>query len=63
MSVVGYPAEAFTTKEDGNFVLPAHVAIDQQVELHAEKQGEAVDQWHPAGRFPATIIVDGKSGK
>jgi len=60
VSVVGYPTEAITTKEGGNFVLPAHAADGQQVELHAERHGEAVDQWHPAGRFPAHLIFDGK---
>jgi hypothetical protein len=59
VSVVGYPAEAVSTKEDGNFVLPAHAADGQQVELHAEKQRKAVDQWHPAGRFPATLVLSG----
>jgi hypothetical protein len=48
--VVGYDAEAVTTKAGGNFELPAHAAIDQQVLVHAEKQGyRGADRHHPAG--------------
>ncbi len=48
--VVGYDAEAMTTKEGGNFELPAHAAIDQQVLVHAEKTGyRGADRHHPAG--------------
>ena len=48
--VVGYDAEAVTTKEGGNFELPAHAAIDQQVLVHAEKAGyRGADRHHPAG--------------
>ena len=48
--VVGYDTEAVTTKEGGNFELPAHAAIDQQVLVHAEKQGyRGADRHHPAG--------------
>ena len=56
--VVGYPAEAFTTKEDGNFVLLAHAAEGQEVELHAEKPTKSVNQWHPAGTFPVTLVLN-----
>ena len=37
--IVGYASEAVITGEDGNFVLAAHAAEGQQVELHAEKSG------------------------
>jgi len=56
VSVVGYGAEAVVTKADGNFVLPAHKAVDQQALLHAEAKGyRAESQWHPAGDHPAVI--------
>jgi hypothetical protein len=59
VSVVGYGPEAVTTKADGNFTLPAHAADGQQVELHAEKPGyQAVNQDHPAGRHPATLMLE-----
>ena len=48
--VIGYDTEAVTTKEGGNFELPAHAAIDQQVLVHAEKTGySGADRHHPAG--------------
>ena len=56
VSVVGYGAEAVVTKADGNFVLPAHKAVDQQALLHAQAKGyRAESQWHPAGDYPAVI--------
>jgi hypothetical protein len=59
VSVVGYGAEAASTNADGGFVLAAHAADGQQVELHAEKQGyKAVNQLHPAGNSPATIRLE-----
>lgn len=59
VSVVGFESEAVTTKADGGFVLPAHAAVGQQVLLHAEKPGyRAVNQYHPAGDEPATIILE-----
>lgn len=59
VSVVGYGNEAVLTQAGGNFVLPAHAAPDQQVQLNAEKAGYAATlQWHPAGDFPATIVLD-----
>lgn len=59
VSVVGYASEAVVTEAGGNFVLPAHAAKDQQVLLHAEKSGyAAVEQWHPAGDFPAVIVLE-----
>lgn len=53
--VVGYPAEYVITGEGGNFELPAHAAIDQQVLLHAEKGNLSAKLWHPAGADPAII--------
>jgi hypothetical protein len=59
VSVVGYGKEAVTTQLDGNFELPAHAAINQHVQLHAEKPGyKAVNQWHPAGNYPTTLILE-----
>jgi hypothetical protein len=59
VSVVGHEEEAVTTGPGGQFVLPAHAADGQQVQLHAEKDGyEAVSQFQPAGAFPATLILD-----
>lgn len=59
VSVVGYGTEAVTTGADGNFVLPAHAAIHQQVELHAERPGyKAVNQFHPAGDTAATLVLE-----
>ncbi|MCI0390739.1 MAG: carboxypeptidase-like regulatory domain-containing protein [Acidobacteria bacterium] len=60
VSVVGYGNEAVVTKEDGNFVLPAHKAFNQQVLLHVEAKGyKAESQWHPAGDYPAVIKLKG----
>jgi hypothetical protein len=57
--VVGHEAEAMITKEGGNFDLPAHATTDQQVSIHAEKQGyKGVSQWHPAGDSPAILILE-----
>lgn len=56
VTVVGYGNEAVVTKADGNFVLPAHKAVEQQVMLQAEAKGyKAESQWHPAGDYPAVI--------
>jgi hypothetical protein len=58
ISVVGYN-EAVVTTADGQFVLPAHAANDQQVELHAEKRGyQAIDEWHFAGKDPVVIRLE-----
>ena len=58
VSVVGY-GETFTTKDDGSFVLAAHAAEGQQVQLHVEKQGyHPVNQWCPAGKTPATLVLE-----
>jgi hypothetical protein len=59
VSVVGHEGEAVTTGPGGQFVLPAHAADGQQVQLHAEKASyAAVTQFHPAGDFPATLILE-----
>jgi hypothetical protein len=56
VSVIGYDAEAETTKASGSFSLPAHAADGQQVQLHAEKSGyRAATSWCPAGDSPCTI--------
>ena len=61
VSVVGFEPEAVVTQGGGNFLLPAHAANGQQVQLHAEKAGyAAVNQWHPAGDHPATLVLDRK---
>jgi hypothetical protein len=61
VNVVGYEREAVTTSADGGFALPAHWAPGEQVDLHVEGKGiKPVDQGHPAGDEPATIIVDRK---
>ncbi|HKQ04412.1 MAG TPA: hypothetical protein VJ464_04735 [Blastocatellia bacterium] len=57
--VVGHEAEAVVTKEGGNFDLPSHAAVDQQVSIHAEKAGyRGVSQWHPAGDTPAILTLE-----
>lgn len=59
VSVSGHESEAVVTKANGGFVLPAHAAVGQQVLLHAEKAGyKAVNQYHPAGDEPATIVLE-----
>lgn len=61
VSVVGYESEAVVTQAGGNFLLPAHAASGQQVQLHAERAGyAAATQWHPAGDEPATLVLDRK---
>ena len=46
------------TSSVGGFTLKANAAVGQTVRLHAEKQGYApVDQDHPAGREPATLVL------
>jgi hypothetical protein len=63
VNIVGSPVdEIAVTGKDGNFELPAHAARDQQVELHAEKRGyKAVNEWHPAGDTPATLVLQNSS--
>jgi hypothetical protein len=58
VSVVGFEREATITDASGGFVLPAHAAQGQQVQLHVQKQGyEALTEFHPAGHA-ATITLD-----
>lgn len=58
-SIVGYGPESVTTKSDGGFTLPAHVASGQVAQIHAEKDGYLpVTQDHPAGGLPATIMLE-----
>src|SRR5262249_51946913 len=56
--VVGYGKEMATTQADGNFELPAHAAVNQQVRLHAEKRGyKAIEDHFPAGRDSVTLML------
>ncbi|HMJ86206.1 MAG TPA: carboxypeptidase-like regulatory domain-containing protein, partial [Vicinamibacterales bacterium] len=56
VSVVG--GESGETSATGSFLLKTNAAAGQVVRLHAEKRGYAtVDQDHPAGREPVTIIL------
>jgi hypothetical protein len=57
--VVGYENETIITKQGGNFELPAHAALGEMVNLHAEKSGyRSVTQEHPAGNHPATLVLE-----
>lgn len=57
--VVGFETEAIITKEGGNFELPAHAAVNQQVLLHAEKANyQPAKLWHPAGDAPAVLMLE-----
>jgi hypothetical protein len=59
VSVVGHEEETATTGAGGQFVLPAHAADGQQVQLHAEKPGyQGITQGHMAGSFPATLTLE-----
>ena len=56
ISVLG--GETGSTSPNGTFTLKANAAVGQQVRLHAEKPGyQSVDQDHPAGREPVTIVL------
>jgi hypothetical protein len=56
VSVLG--GESTVTAEDGSFTLKANAAAGQTIRLHAEKKGyQAVDQYHPAGTDPVTIVL------
>lgn len=59
VGVVGYESEALVTQRGGNFVLPAHAANGQQVQLFVFKEGYAAapPEWHEAGDFPVTITL------
>ena len=57
--VAGYEDEYIITKEGGNFELPAHAAVGQQVLLHAEKTGyRPVTLHHSAGDDPAELKLE-----
>lgn len=59
VSVAGYEAEAVITKEGGNFELPAHAAVGQQILLHAEKTGyRPARLHHSAGDDPAELKLE-----
>ena len=54
--VTGYESEAIITKEGGSFKLPAHAAVNQLVEVVAEKPGIGVGRLHhPAGDTPLRL--------
>jgi hypothetical protein len=56
VTVVG--AESGSTSAAGAFRLKAGAAVGQTVRVHAEKAGySAVDQDHPAGGEPVTIVL------
>jgi hypothetical protein len=56
VSILGYEEEA-VTKETGNFVLSAHVAEGQMVEIRAQKGDLVADVSVPAGRVPIELIL------
>jgi len=59
VGVVGHPSETVATDRDGNFVIGAHVAENQQVEIFVEKTGyQSSTKWCQAGNFPATLVID-----
>ena len=59
VSIFGHGQEAVKTGEGGSFVLAAHAADDQQVQLHVEMTGyKPANQWHRAGGVPAAIYLD-----
>ena len=50
--------ESSLTTPNGTFAVKTSAAVGQQVRLHVEKVGyHAVDQDHPAGREPVTIVL------
>jgi hypothetical protein len=50
--------DSVETSATGSFSVKANAAIGQSVRLHAEKKGyKPVDQDHPAGRDPATLVL------
>lgn len=57
--IVGYEKEATITERGGNFELPAHAAIGQQVIVHAEKLAfQGAKRLHPAGDAPLIITLE-----
>lgn len=58
ISLPGYN-DVIITSSNGVFVLPAHVSVGQQVQVHAQKAGyKSLDQWHPAGDEPAVLVLE-----
>ena len=56
VSVLG--GESGRTQADGMFSLKTNASVGQEVRIHVEKAGyDAVDQEHPAGREPVTIML------
>jgi sugar lactone lactonase YvrE len=55
VSIVGYPDVA-VTNEEGNFVLPAHAADGQIVQVRAQKDQLVGTMAVPAGR-PVELVV------
>jgi hypothetical protein len=56
VSVLG--GESAETAANGSFTLKTNTAVGQMVRLHVEKSGyRAVDQEHPAGREPVTVVL------
>jgi hypothetical protein len=50
--------ESSLTTSNGTFAVKTNAAFGQQVRLHVEKSGyDAVDQYHPAGPEPVTIVL------
>jgi hypothetical protein len=56
---IGIPGSKATTSDnDGNFRLDTQAPAGEEVELHAEKSGYIpIDQRHPAGGEPATLVL------
>lgn len=56
--VTGYESDVVITKEGGNFELPAHAAVNQFVEIVAEKPGVGVARLnHLAGDTPVRLVL------
>jgi hypothetical protein len=61
VSVLG--GESDESSANGSFTLRTDTAVGQIVRLHVEKPGyRAVDQEHPAGREPVTIVLASDRG-
>lgn len=61
VKVVGYETDIAITQKDGQFVLATHAGDGQQVLLRVEKEGYVtVQQLHPAGGEPATIVLSAR---
>ncbi len=59
VSVIGFPKEAQTTDNSGGFSLPAHAAIGQRVQLHAQRTGyQGSSPWCEAGESQCIIILE-----